>query len=276
VRAGAVGRGACVRRRVARGSGRSVRRSERRPIPNRRWCVGRSCAVAGRGGSVGVKGSWMAPWGRATESPPYSRASRRAQETNRESLGGWQKGCKPPPPPRSGLVQLGAGARALARMIRARAPARVIDSAAAVVSAFAVPLPKTTLPGLEPGPSTDGMSPNGQGGEALPHVDSTASPALSMRVWETCRLSSRLQGVGRPLAAQTCPCLELAAASLRVSFPRLRGKAPVPERQHAASACLPRHRDSGIAAGCQVVDVRNTGVRRPALPGQIISRASPL
>src|SRR5262245_25704045 len=34
-----------------------------------------------------------------------------------------------------------------------------------------------------------------------------------MQGWETCRLFPRLQGVGRPLAARTCPRPELAAAS---------------------------------------------------------------
>jgi hypothetical protein len=45
-----------------------------------------------------------------------------------------------------------------------------------VVSAFAEPHAQTTLPGLEPGPSVDGTSPNGQGGVTLPRVDETASP----------------------------------------------------------------------------------------------------
>ncbi len=90
-----------------------------------------------------------------------------------------------------------------------------------------------------------------------------------MGVWETCRLCSCLQGVGRSVPARTCPCPELTASVVRVSSPRLPGEAPTPERQHAARTCIPRHRDSAIAAGCEVVCGPSTGVRRPALLGPI-------
>ena len=75
---------------------------------------------------------------------------------------------------------------------------------------------RATLPGIEPGPSVDGVSPNGQGGDRLvqarpgpvfPDVDFNRQPALSMRGWETCRLSSRLQRVGR---LSGCPAMPLA------------------------------------------------------------------
>ena len=83
--------------------------------------------------------------------------------------------------------------------------------------------------------------------------------ALSMRPWETCRLSSRLQGVGRLSGARPCPWPELAAASIRVSAPRLRG-AHHPVRQHAACVHSPA-KDSGIAAGCE-----NSAARAYASP----------
>jgi hypothetical protein len=91
-----------------------------------------------------------------------------------------------------------------------------------------------------------------------PRVDFTASPALARWDWETCRLCSRLQGVGRPVPARTWPCPELAAGITRVSSSRLPGGAPVP-RGSTKRPCLPQHRDSGIAAGCEIVDVPKHG-----------------
>jgi hypothetical protein len=70
----------------------------------------------------------------------------------------------------------------------------------------------------------------------------------------------------------------LSAARSRQSsrvLPPSTGGAPVPEGQHAAPACLPRHGDSGIAAGCPGGRFRNAGVRRPALVGQTIEVCLP-
>jgi hypothetical protein len=85
--------------------------------------------------------------------------------------------------------------------------------------------------------------------------------------------TSRLQGVGRPVLARTWPCPELAASILRVSSSRLPGGAPVP-RGSTKRPCLPHHRDSGIAAGCEIERISSTGIRRPALVGGSGGRAS--
>jgi hypothetical protein len=99
---------------------------------------------------------------------------------------------------------------------------------------------QATLPGLEPGPSTDGVTPNGQGGRSLPPVDATAGPLLSRAGRETCRLSSRLQGVGRPVWP---PGHALARNWRRASFacplPVYQERHPSP-RGSTPRVCVPR------------------------------------
>ena len=108
-------------------------------------------------------------------------------------------------------------------------------------------------------------SPNGQGGyprlflnkgdRSFCLVDFTPVPYCRGTRLGTCRLSSRLQGVGRPLSARPCPWPELAADSVRVSFPRLPGK-HLPPRGSTTRSCIPRHRDSGVSAGCEIAATR--------------------
>ena len=86
-------------------------------------------------------------------------------------------------------------------------------------------------------------------------VDFTPVPCCRGTRLGTCRLSSRLQGVGRPLSARPCPWPELAADSVRVSFPRLPGK-HLPPRGSTTRSCIPRHRDSGVSAGCEIAATR--------------------
>ena len=108
-------------------------------------------------------------------------------------------------------------------------------------------------------------SPTGQGGyprlflnkgdRSFCLVDFTPVPCCRGTRLGTCRLSSRLQRVGRPLSARPCPWPELAADSVRVSFPRLRGK-HLPPRGSTTRSCIPRHRDSGVSAGCEIAATR--------------------
>jgi hypothetical protein len=92
--------------------------------------------------------------------------------------------------------------------------------------------------------------------------------------------TSRLQGVGRPLLARPGLDRIWRPASFACPPPVYRGST-CPREAARRVACLPRPRDSGIAAGCQVEGVPSTGVRRPALVGPIrglpvlLSRRSP-
>src|SRR5262249_23967035 len=103
---------------------------------------------------------------------------------------------------------------------------------------------------------------HGQGPEG-PGVDYTAAPALSRWGQETCRLSSRLQGVVRLSGGSglSGPGDWQQAVRSRVLPPSTRGST-YPPGQHLA----PMHSsawDSGVAAGCKVVG-GSTGIRQPA------------
>src|SRR5216684_2267539 len=76
---------------------------------------------------------------------------------------------------------------------------------------------------------------------------------------ETCRLSSHLQGVGRPPSARTCPCPELAADSVACHSPVYEGGTWPREAARCVRA-FPRQRASGISAGSHS---DSTGIRQP-------------
>ena len=124
----------------------------------------------------------------------------------------------------------------------------------------------------------DGRLVQARPGPVLPLVDFTPVPYCRGARLGTCRLSSRLQGVGRPLSARPCLWPELAADSVRVSFPRLPGK-HLPPRGSTTRSCIPRHRDSGVSAGCEIAATRAYASPRlvrvmPSAPFEIAVEAS--
>ena len=108
--------------------------------------------------------------------------------------------------------------------------------------------PTATSPGLEPGPSPDGMPPFGQGGPPFwcRHGMACLSwrwryrqPRLSIQGRETCDDLPVCKG-----SVDLCPPGHALArnsrqAGVRASSPRLQGEVPVPERQHGAPVHSP-------------------------------------
>src|SRR5262249_58528224 len=89
-------------------------------------------------------------------------------------------------------------------------------------------------------------------GAGLPWGGENRQPVLSIGGWETCRLSPRLQGVGR---------LSGGCQYGRVSSPRLPGEHLSREAAPCADAFFAE--DSGVAAGCEIVG-GSAGIRQPA------------
>ena len=98
-----------------------------------------------------------------------------------------------------------------------------------------------------------------------------ASP-YSDRGWETCRQSSRLQWVGRLSGYPDMPLPGTSGSQyVRVSFPRLQGKAPIPERHHAACVHSP---PSGFQRFSRMRNSSSTGYASPC-PRQGLCRGLP-
>ena len=138
---------------------------------------------------------------------------------------------------------------------------------------------QTTPPSLELGPSTDGMSPNGQGGlsfgpgttkPVLPGIYLNRQSILSIWDWETCRVSPLCKGSVDYLSARPCPWSELAAERDRVSTPRLQGVAPIPERQQTACLHSP---PSGFRHLSRMLHSYNTVYAIPCLVEFVLRRS---
>jgi hypothetical protein len=121
---------------------------------------------------------------------------------------------------------------------------------------------ETTLPGLEPGPSTDGVSPDGQGGQSFGSGTTGArnNLALTKPPASHCRYEAGRRADYVPACKGSVDlCLPGHAlarnwrqASFACSPPAYQGSTH--PREAARRACVHSpHRDSGIATGCQVV-----------------------